>query len=305
MKMHSLNARTRGLLSILFVMLIWGSAFTITKLAVREIAPLLFAFLRNACASLILLPLYFARRRKMADALPLPKGKIFFMGLTGVTLFYALFNIALVYTTASAGALIQGFIPVAVALGAAMFLKEKITKHQWAGILLCVIGVALVGFVGRDEQGNDALPGNILMVLSVFAWAAYTLVAKSVNRHDSIIVVSLVTFIGTLLFIPLAIIENPALDFPSLSMNAWLAVAYLGGLSSALSYILYNNALKTLSAAQVGNFLNLDPVIGAMIAFLFLKDGFTSWQVAGAILVLAGIFLSSWNRKESTSDDNK
>lgn len=300
-----MNQRTRGLLSILFVMLIWGSAFTVTKIAVGEMAPLLFAFLRNVCASLILLPLYFVRRKKITDAPPLPKGKIFLMGLTGVTLFYALFNIALVYTTASAGALIQGFIPVAVALGAAMFLKEKIAQHQWTGILLCVIGVALVGFVGRNEKGNDALLGNVLMVLSVFAWAAYTLVAKSVNRYDSIIVVSLVTFIGTLFFIPLVIIENPALDFPPLSRNAWLAVVYLGGLSSALSYILYNNALKTLSAAQVGNFLNLDPVIGAIIAFLFLKDGFRSWQVAGAILVLAGIFLSSWTRNGSALEHEK
>ncbi|RYG23041.1 MAG: DMT family transporter, partial [Chitinophagaceae bacterium] len=288
----STAARKRALISILVVMLIWGSAFTVTKIAVREIPPLLLAFLRNFFASLILLPLYFARK-KMTGQTPLPKGRIFLMGLTGITVFYALFNIALVHTSASAGSLIQGFIPVAVALGAAIFLHEKISTYQWAGIVLCVIGVALVGFVNRSEKGGNNLLGNSLMIISVFAWAAYTLIAKTMNRFDSILVVSMITFVGTLLFIPLVVIESWNLPLPKISFNAWLAVLYLGGLSSALSYVLYNNALKTLSAAQVGNFLNLDPVIGAIIAFIFLKDAITPLQIFGAVLVLAGILLSS------------
>ncbi len=46
-------------------------------------------------------------------------------------------------------------------------------------------------------------------------------------------------------------------------------------------------------AAQVGNFLNLNPVIGALVAFVFLKDKLTALQMAGGILVLAGIWFSS------------
>lgn len=179
-------------------MLIWGSAFTVTKLAVNEVPPLLLAFLRNLVACLVLLPFYVARRKKMKDQLAqLPYKKIFFMGFTGITLFYALFNISLVYTTASVGSLIQGFIPVAIAIGAVLFLKEKLERHHLFGIFLCVIGVILVGFVGKqDETGNNIL-GNVLMILSVFAWAVYTLISKSVNDNDSILMVSLITFIGT------------------------------------------------------------------------------------------------------------
>ena len=75
-------------------------------IAVREVPPLLLAFLRNCFASLILLPLYLIRKKKKSEP-PLPGGRIFVMGLAGITLFYALFNISLVYTTASAGSLIQ------------------------------------------------------------------------------------------------------------------------------------------------------------------------------------------------------
>jgi drug/metabolite transporter (DMT)-like permease len=85
-------------------MLIWGSAFTVTKLAVDEVPPLLFAFLRNLVACLVLLPFYIIRKKKIQQqGNPLPLLKIFLLGLTGITLFYALFNISLVYTTASVG----------------------------------------------------------------------------------------------------------------------------------------------------------------------------------------------------------
>lgn len=292
------NTRTGALISILFVMLIWGSAFTVTKLAVNEVPPLLFAFLRNGVACLVLLPFYISRRKKIKDQLAqLPYKKIFWMGLTGITLFYTFFNISLVYTTASVGSLIQGFIPVAIAIGAVLFLKEKLDRNHLLGIFLCVIGVILVGFVGKqDESGNNIL-GNILMILSVFVWAIYTLISKSVNERDPILVVSLITFIGTALLLPAVVIELWDHKIPVLSGNAWAAVIYLGVFASALCYILYANALKTLSATQVGSFLNLDPVIGAIIAFIFLKDKITAWQIAGGLLVLAGIWLSSKNSR--------
>lgn len=298
MRFYFKNTRTGGLISILFVMLIWGSAFTVTKLAVNEVPPLLFAFLRNVVACLVLLPFYLIRRKKMKPQLAqLPYKKIFFMGLTGITFFYALFNISLVYTTASVGSLIQGFIPVAIAIGAVWFLKEKLDKSNLLGIFLCVAGVILVGFVGKQAESGNSLLGNVLMILSVFAWAIYTLIAKSMNDRDPVLVVSLITFIGTALLLPAVIIELWDQKIPVLSANAWVAVIYLGVFSSALCYILYANALKTLSATQVGNFLNLDPVIGAIIAFIFLKDKITAWQIAGGLLVLAGIWLSSKNSR--------
>ena len=78
MRFYFKNNRTGGVISILFVMLIWGSAFTVTKLAVNEVPPLLFALLRNIVACLVLLPFYLVRRKKMKPPLAqLPYKKIF------------------------------------------------------------------------------------------------------------------------------------------------------------------------------------------------------------------------------------
>jgi drug/metabolite transporter (DMT)-like permease len=286
-----MNNKTTGLVCIGIVLLIWGSAFSITKVAVDVVPPFLLAFLRNLVASLILLPMYLLRQKKQPQAV-VPLSKIILLGLTGVTLFYTFFNWALVYTSAAAGALIQGIMPVAIALPAMFFLKEKLNARTIAGIILSVGGVFLIGFINTPSNSGNPLLGNFLMILSVFAWAGYTVLAKSVHHADPLMLPALTTIAGTIFLLPLPVIELWGQPFPVIPGKAWAAIIYLGAFSSALSYILYNIALKKLSATQVGNFLNLDPVIGATIAVIFLKDSITNWQIAGAVLVIAGIWLS-------------
>jgi drug/metabolite transporter (DMT)-like permease len=95
------------------------------------------------------------------------------------------------------------------------------------------------------------------------------------------------------MLLPVAAVDVYFHGVPEISAATWAGIAYLGVFASALAYFLYNRALESLPAAQVGNFLNLNPVIGAVIAMIFLKDTFTGWQMAGGVLVLAGIWLSS------------
>jgi len=100
------------------------------------------------------------------------------------------------------------------------------------------------------------------------------------------------------MLIPFALVEGWGKPLPEISSNGWMAVLYLGILSSAISYILYNQSLQTLTAAQAGNFLNLDPVIGSIIALIFLNESFSTLQYAGGVLVLLGVWLSSGSGTE-------
>lgn len=283
-----------ALISILVVVLIWGSAFTVSKVGVSELPPLFMALMRNAVATIALLPFYLAVRKKAAiqDPGPLPKGKIILLGLTGVTLFYSFFNISLTYTGAAMGSLIQGIMPLVIVVPAAVYLKERITPRVIAGILISVAGVVMVGFIGQDNQSNS-LFGNILMAGSVCCWAAYTLISRSMNRFHPVPLTFFITLTGTLMLIPFSLVEGWGKPVPAISSNGWMAVLYLGIMSSAISYILYNQSLQTLTAAQAGNFLNLDPVIGSAIALIFLKESFSTLQFAGGGLVLLGVWLSS------------
>lgn len=293
------NKRTIALISILVVVLVWGSAFTVSKVGVQELPPLFLALMRNAVATLVLLPFYLAVRKKAARLDPgsIPFGKIIVLGLTGVTLFYAFFNTSLTYTGAAMGSLIQGIMPLVIVIPAAVFLKEKISAKVIAGILISVAGVIMVGFIGQHDQ-RGSIFGNILMACSVCCWAAFTLISRSMNHFHPIPLTFFITLAGTVMLVPCALIEGWNQPLPEISSNGWMAIAYLGTLSSAICYILYNQSLKTLTAAQASNFLNLDPVIGSIIALIFLKEHFSSLQYIGGALVLLGVWLSSGSTEE-------
>ncbi|HSC40391.1 MAG TPA: DMT family transporter [Chitinophagaceae bacterium] len=294
------------MISMLFVMLVWGSSFAVTKLVVNHIPPFAFAFLRFLVASLVLLPVFILHRKKSAAQPPvsIPWLPVWVMGFSGVTVFYIFFNLSLIYTSASSGALIQGFIPVFIALLAALFLKEKLNGRQITGILLSVAGVTLIGFLAEPgPNAPDSLKGNFYMIIAVFAWAVYTIVSKKVTHIHPIVITSWSSFAGTLLLIPAVLVENRHTGFPVISSADWLAIIYLGAIASAACYFLYNKSLETLTAAQVGNFINLDPVIGLVIALAFLHEHINASQAAGGVLVLLGIFLSSKPAPAATQNE--
>jgi drug/metabolite transporter (DMT)-like permease len=283
--------RTKGFISIIFVMLIWGSSFSVTKTVVQKVSPYMFATLRHLIACAVLLPFYLRQRRKVKQ--PLPYKKLVLMGLAGITIYYGFFNFAMTYIPASTGALIEGLIPVAIAIPATILLKEHLNRRSIAGIVLCVTGVILVGFVGAPKGASNIFLGSMLMLLAVCCWSVYTLLSRSLKETDTLLATSVSTFIGTAMLLPVAAVDVYFHGVPEISAATWAGIAYLGVFASALAYFLYNRALESLPAAQVGNFLNLNPVIGAVIAMIFLKDTFTGWQMAGGVLVLAGIWLSS------------
>jgi drug/metabolite transporter (DMT)-like permease len=300
MSFFSFNRKTVALLSMLLIVTVWGSASSVTKLSVENIPPYIFAFLRNLVASVCLLLFYLYRRKKNTTPAPvLPMKRVIWMALTGITFFYVFFNLGLYYTSAATGALIQGFIPVAIVLLAIFFLHEKLKGIQAFGIVLSVAGVIMIGFVGTAPDARDNLLGNVLIILAVLCWAVYTIISKTMETHDPVYLTALTTWIGTACLLPAVLIEywnKPVI--PSISAGGWAAILYLGVFSSAICYILYNRVMKTLSAVQVGSFMNLDPVIGAVIAVIFLQEKVTWWQIGGTVLVLVGVALTSGKKSK-------
>jgi drug/metabolite transporter (DMT)-like permease len=288
------NKKVAGLLGLLFIVIVWGSASSVTKLTVEGMPPYVFAFLRNLVASIGLLPFYLVRKKKgfqQAEAPPFMK--LVWLGLTGITLFYLFFNISLYYTTAAAGALIQGFIPAAIILLAILFLKERLSVLQMAGLLISVCGIIMIGFIGIVADGRNYVLGNVLMIVAVLCWGAYTVISKSMQKYDAVYLVTMATWIGTACLIPAVVIELWDKPFPVITGGGWAAIIYLGLLSSSICYMLYSRVLQLLPAVQVGNFMNLDPVVGAVIALAVLDERVTAWQVGGAGLVLLGVALTS------------
>jgi len=285
-------ARVFAALSLLLVMLIWGSTFVVTKAAVADVPPLLLAFLRFALASAILVPTAQAHGGLSALPRPLPLRELALMGLTGVAIFFAGFNLALAHTTATDGALIQGTIPAVSALVAAVVLGERLGPGRALGIAASVAGVALVVVAGG---GSDAAPnrvlGNLLMVGTVVAWVVYSLVGRRLRAVSGLATTAYSTLLGTLVLVPAVAVELALRPRPTLTAEGLVAVAYLGVVASAFAFWLWNRALAVLDVAQATAFINLVPLVGVAGAALVLGEPFTLAHLVGGAFIVVGVGL--------------
>lgn len=287
-----MSQRAIAVVTLVAVMIVWGSTFVITKAAIMELPPLTLAFVRVTIGALVLVPFALPR---IGSARDLPWRWLWAMGSIGVALYYVVFNLALVFTSASQGALVQSSIPAVTACIAMRWLGERASRKRVLGIALSIAGVIVV--FAQGTQNNAAAPsptlGNLLMFASVVTWGLYTAMAKRVAGYDSMLITSVVTAIGSLLLLPLAAVELWHREMPTPSTDAWLGASYLGVCASGAGYLLYNYSLKHMAASQVGVFTNLIPIVGVLTGVIALGEPL-SWQaIAGGVIVMVGVVLTT------------
>jgi drug/metabolite transporter (DMT)-like permease len=284
---------------LVLVMITWGSTYVVTKSGLDELPPMMFALLRFSVASACLLPLALARGGLRALPRPRPWGTLALMGLSGVGLYYVLFNLGMVYTNASQASLVQGGIPVVTAAMAAWWLHEKLSRRRLLGIALGVAGVVLIVVRSQAEaSARSPLLGNALMLATVFVWGVYTILAKRTAGMDPTVVVACITLVGTAMLALAAAIEADLRGgLPEVSTANWLRIGYMGALSSAGCFVLYSRVLRDLDASQVANFINLVPLVGVLSGVLVLGERVTPLAIGGGVMVLVGVWLSSGDTK--------
>jgi drug/metabolite transporter (DMT)-like permease len=290
-----MQSRAVALAATVLLMVIWGTTYIVTKVAIREFPPLTLAFLRFLVTALVLLPFAISAGGLKRLPRPLPLGTLVSMALTGFVLYYVGFNCALEYGSASQGALIQALLPAAVALAAVIVLKERISRLRIAGIMLAVCGVALIVAGGKSDSASpNPLLGGLFMLGSVGVWALYTVQTKKVADWEPTVLLTTIASIGTVLQIPLVVWELAQRPEPlAVTMQGWASVVFLGAVASGFGLLIYNRALQVLDASLMGAYINLVPIVGVLTAVLFLGEALHGWQIVGALLALLGMWLAS------------
>jgi drug/metabolite transporter (DMT)-like permease len=290
-----MRSRTAAIAAIVLLMIIWGTTYIVTKIAIREVPPLTLAALRFLITALVLLPFAIAAGGLKRLPRPLPIRDIVAMALTGFVLYYAFFNYALEYGSASQGALIQALLPVGVAIAAVIVLKEKLSKTRVSGIALAVLGVAIIVVAGKSDSASpNPLLGAVLMLFSVVAWSIYTVQVKRLADVEPTVLLTAIASVGTLIQIPLVAFELARHPQPlAISMQGWASVVFLGAIASGLGLLVYNRALRLLDASLVGTYINLVPIVGVVSAVLLLGESLQGWQILGSVLALVGVWLAS------------
>jgi len=269
------------------VVLIWGVSFTATRVAVREIPPLTLAFLRFSLASLALWPLVRSRWRWVRLARE-DRWAGFFLGLTGVTLAFVFENVGLKLTTASHGALIVSTAPLASAAAEAV-LRRRL-PHPWTmgGLLTALAGVVVIVGTARSAQGS--VVGDLLIMVTVFSWVAYSFLTRRLTAtYPTLVVTQVAMVVGTATLAPLAAVEVAMVGLTVPGPRSLAALAYLGLGCSAVAYLWWNRAIRVLGVTATNSLIYGIPLVGVAAGIVLLGEPLR-WSLAvGAVLILGGV----------------
>jgi drug/metabolite transporter (DMT)-like permease len=277
---------------LIMAMALWGSSFIALKLAFAELPPLWVIFGRMALGSLVFLLAWRWRGQMHYRA----GDWKYLLGLAACEpcLYFLFEALALQHTSAAQAGMVTALLPLLVAVGAFIFLSERISHLTLAGFLLALIGAVWLSLAGSaDEHASNPLLGNFYELLAMLCAMGYTLLLKHLSaRYSPFLLTAMVAFVGSIFFLPLAWLSAPPPT--SVSPMGLAAVAYLGIVVTVGAYGLYNFGVSRLPASQASGFTNLIPVFTLLFAILLLGERLNSQQILAAAVVFSGVLLSQW-----------
>lgn len=208
-----------------------------------------------------------------------------------------LLQLAIYYGKASLTAMIVSMNPIFVSIFAIFILKEQVSKIQVYGFLIGFAGI-IVLVLGEKElflHNFINLPlGVLFALLAGITFGLYTVLTKwAVAQYGNLITNSFAFLIGGVVLSIINLIIGQSMAF-ALSFKTNILIVYLGVVVSGLAYVLYFEAMKELSAARASFYFFLKPALASILAFYFLSENLSHWQIIGMILIMLALSRRVW-----------
>ena len=285
-----MNNKVIGAVFLSLAASIWGAMYVVVKVVVDVVPPFELVWFRYLIAviALVIIGICMRQSWKIAKKDWLI---IFLVGLIGNTISIVTQEMGTMLSTAQMGAILTATTPAFMAIFARFILKEKITIKKCASIALATLGVGVI--VGNGQIDLNQQLGGIYLLIAALTWALMSVLIKKIPGHYSQIVVTTYSSMTALLLLtPFVIPRLSALDLSAVLQPTILGgLLYLGIVSTACGFLLWNKGLQLMNASSGGLFFFFQPIVGAFLGWLLLGEtlGLTFWF--GTIFIFIGVFI--------------
>ncbi len=293
--MSKADPQERMALALLWVMpALWAVNYVVARLAPGVVAPHQLALVRWGLAGLVLLLLARADLWKHRHQVRHVFWQYLVLGALGMLICGAWVYLGAQTTSAMNIALIYTASPVLIAVGAVVFLGDRLSPQQVLGVLLSLVGVMHVVVRGHWLSLSDVhwLAGDAWIVLAVVSWALYALLQKKwPSPLGATARLAVICVGGVLCLLPFAWWEAGLPDTPAWSWRATglgVTAALLPGLGA---YWMYGWSQKVLGASRVAVALYLVPLYAGLAAWVVLGEPLGWHHLGGGALILPGVLL--------------
>ena len=278
-------------LAAIFSMVFFGMSFIWTKILLEDFGPLTIILLRLVISS-ILLAAYLLISRKMRFK---KEDLKYFMALAFFEpfLYFIGENFGVKYVSPTIASMIVSTIPLITPIFVFIYLKERLSKYNFLGLLVSFGGV-LTLLLTKNSTLEFSAKGIALLFFAVAATIGYSiLVKKLTDKYSSINIVFFQNIIGLIYFIPVFLIWEGR-DFTRVNMDfkTLAALLQLSVFASTLAFIFLTKSIATIGVNRTNVFINLIPVVTALFSFVIFGDLLSAQEIIGILIVISGLFLS-------------
>lgn len=285
----------------LTITVIFFSSYEVVGRMLKDLVnPYQLNFIRFFIGGLFLLP--FAVNNIKKKKIKLSLEDLIYVSLIGfvnVVLSMSFFQIGINATKASIAAVIFSSNPLFVMVSAHFILKERLNFKKIIGLFVGFIGLVVV-FYKDLSFGETYMYGIIMLVFAAITYGIYTTLGKKFSQKaDSIIMNSLSFIAGSLLLLPVLLVEDyPVFELPK---EAILPMAYLTFFVTGIAYITYFNGLTYMSAGTGSMIFLIKPVLASFLAWIFLSEEISMQLAIGMVIILVGIKFVQTENKRATN----
>ncbi|OGA51544.1 MAG: hypothetical protein A3G25_03860 [Betaproteobacteria bacterium RIFCSPLOWO2_12_FULL_63_13] len=291
----------RGYMLMVITALLWSGNAVIGRAVHETIPPIGLNFWRWMITLPVFVVLAWPHVRKDWPLVRRHWPILVLFSILSVTVYNTFVYIGLNTTTAINMLLINTARPVMIVFLSYALFRDRLTAAQALGFVLALAGTVTILARGDIDVliGVRFIVGDLWVVLATVGWAFYTvLLPKRPAIHPTnLMLVSVV--VGTAILLPFYLWETLLVRPVPLGPQTYWAVGYLGLLASAVAFLCFNRMVEVLGPNRAGLTSYVVPIVGTMLAILFLHEQFHAFHVAGIVLILAGVVLASRTRRGS------
>lgn len=274
----------------LLTIIIWSNTFVSSKILLHNgLSPAEIFAIRFALAYVAIIP--FTHSKLWCDNLK-DELLMLVLGATGGALYFLAENTALKYTGVSNVCLLVCSAPLLTALLARWFGKsEKMSSRLITGSLIAFTGAALV-IVEDWKHMQLKLLGDMLALCGALSWAVYQLIIKRMcGKYSTVFITRKVFAYGLLTIAAFFVFDHPSFPLDSM-LHPVVAgnLLFLGIIASGLCFWVWNIVIDHLGAVATSAYIYLQPLFAAITASFVLGEPITGAVVAGAVLIIAGVY---------------
>jgi len=286
---------------LMLAVLFWSGNFVVGRFISGVVSPIELSFYRWFFVLVVLMPYYFIHFKRLNFYIKKYFFKILFLGVLSITFFNTFVYFGLQTTTATNALLINSSTPILIILLSSLILKKHLNKIEILGVVISTLGVLYVILKGNFTEilNLTITSGDLWILIAAFDWALYSVLLKykpkEIKPFDFLFLITLfgVFFLSILFYgngyeITSEVYENKSLLY---------TLIYIVIFPSILSIYFWNTGTIEIGANKAGQYANLMPIFGSIIAFYWLNEKLYFYHFTGLFLVLIGIYLTQIYKK--------